>query len=64
MESQARKQLALLKAVRTHQLAAAALADLMDLLPEEKFAAMSERIQQNVEELHAEAGSPLPENLT
>jgi hypothetical protein len=56
MEPQDNKQLALQKAISSHEQAAAGLADLMGvLLSEEKYTIMLSRLTQNIAELHAEA---------
>jgi hypothetical protein len=53
MEPQDNKQLALQKAISSHQQAAAGLADLMGNLPEEKYKTMLSRIQPNIADLQA-----------
>jgi hypothetical protein len=61
MEAQDNKQLALQKAISSHEQAAAGLADLMGaLLSEEKYKIMLSRLTQNIEELHAEAARSKP----
>jgi exonuclease VII small subunit len=58
MEPQENKQLALQKAINSHEQAAAGLNDLMGTLPEARYRAMLARIEENVSELQAElAGS-------
>jgi hypothetical protein len=63
MEPQDNKQLALHKAISSHEQAAAGLADLMGTLPEEQYVAMLARITRNIEELQAEAASSAPGDL-
>lgn len=63
MEPQDNKQLALQKAISSHEQAAAALSDLMSVLAGEKYEAMLSRIKQNITELHAEAASSKPGDL-
>jgi hypothetical protein len=60
MEPQDNKQLALQKAISSHEQAAAGLTDLMGGLPEEKYAAMRARLEQNIADLHAEAAHSDP----
>lgn len=61
MDAQNNKQLALQKAISSHEQAAAGLADLMGgLLSEEKYNNMLSRLTQNIAELHAEAASSKP----
>jgi hypothetical protein len=60
MEAQDNKQLALLKAISSHEQAAAGLADLMGVIPEEKYEAMLARVRQNIAELHTEVGRSSP----
>jgi hypothetical protein len=55
MEPQDNKQLALQKAINSHELAAAGLTDLTSVLGEERYDAMTARIDQNIAELRAEA---------
>jgi hypothetical protein len=55
MEPQDNKKLAIGKAVSAHEQAEAALHDLMKDGAEPKYAAMAERIRQNLEELRAAA---------
>jgi hypothetical protein len=62
MEPQENKQLALQKAISSHEQAEAALADLMSGLSEERYAAMLARIRQNIADLQAEAASSRPED--
>lgn len=54
MEPQDNKQLALQKAISSHEQAAAGLNDLMGSLPDRKYALMLSRIEQNMEDLQAE----------
>lgn len=63
MELQENKQLALQKAISAHEQAAAALADLAHTLAESKSAALAQRIEQNLKELHEEAAEAEPEGL-
>jgi hypothetical protein len=61
MEAQDNKQLALQKAISSHEQAAAGLSDLMGvLLSEEKYKIMLSRLTQNIVELQAEAASSKP----
>ncbi|HEX8694393.1 MAG TPA: hypothetical protein VF746_18370 [Longimicrobium sp.] len=62
MEPQENKQLALQKAISSHEQAAAGLTDLMSGLSEDKYAAMLSRIKQNIADLQAEAASSQPED--
>ena len=55
MEPHDNKQLALQKAISSHEQAAAALADLMAGSPGGRVEAMVARINQNLADLHAEA---------
>lgn len=55
MEPQDNKQLALQKAISSHEQAAAGLTDLTSVLGEERYDAMTARISQNIAELRAEA---------
>jgi hypothetical protein len=57
MEPQDNKQLALQKAISSHEQAAAGLTDLTSILGEERYAAMTARIEQNIAELRTEAES-------
>jgi hypothetical protein len=63
MEPQDNRQLALQKAISSHEQAAAGLADLKSSLSEAKHTAMLDRIQQNIAELHAEAEGSRPDDL-
>ncbi|MEX2583918.1 MAG: hypothetical protein WD766_11620 [Gemmatimonadota bacterium] len=63
MEPQDNKQLALHKAISSHEQAAAGLADLQSELPNEKLDGMLRRIKENIAELHAEAGISKPGDL-
>lgn len=60
MEPQDNKKLALGKAVTAHEQAEAALNDLMKDGADPRYAAMIQRIQQNVEELRADAATSSP----
>jgi hypothetical protein len=51
LETNDNKQLALLKAISSHEQAAAALTDLLDGLPRDTYAAMLRRIEQNITDL-------------
>lgn len=63
MEPHDNKQLALQKAISSHEQAAAGLADLMSGLSEEKYTAMLDRIKQNIADLQAEAAGSLPGDI-
>jgi hypothetical protein len=64
MEAQDNKQLALQKAISSHEQAAAGLADLRGVhLSEEKYENMLARLTQNIVELHSEAASSKPGDL-
>lgn len=63
MEAQDNKQLALLKAISSHEQAAAALNDLIDGPREEVFAPLLERVEQNIAELKRMAASSRPGDL-
>ena len=63
MEPQDNKQLALQKAISSHEQAAAGLADLMSGLSEEKYTAMLDRIKKNIADLQAEAAGSKPGDL-
>jgi hypothetical protein len=60
MEPQDNKKLALGKAVSAHEQAEAALNDLMKDGGDPRYAAMVQRIQQNIEELRGEAAVSSP----
>ena len=60
MEAQDNKQLALQKAISSHEQAAAGLADLMHIVPEERYRGMLSRIEQNIADLQAVAASSQP----
>ena len=60
MEPQDNKKLALGKAVNAHELAEAALNDLLKDGADPMFTAMIERVQQNVQELRAAAATSSP----
>lgn len=63
MEPQDNKKLALQKAISSHEQAAAALTDLITDPGDPKYAAMLERIERNMTDLHAEANSTDPGDL-
>ena len=63
MEPHDNKQLALQKAISSHEQAAAGLRDLQSGLSKEKYAAMLARVEQNIADLQAEAGGSKPEDL-
>ena len=63
MEPQDNKQLALMKAISSHEQAAAALTDLMDGLSGETYTAMLQRIEQNVADLQRMVAVSKPEDL-
>jgi hypothetical protein len=60
MEPQDNKQLALQKAISSHEQAAAGLADLMGNETDESFMVMLSRINQNITELHAHTARSKP----
>lgn len=60
MEPQDNKKIALGKAVNAHELAEAALNDLMKEATDPRYAAMVERIRRNVDELRAESATSDP----
>lgn len=60
MEPQDNKKLALGKAVSAHELAEAALNDLMKDGPDPAYTAMVERIQANIQALRAQAATSSP----
>jgi hypothetical protein len=60
MEPQDNKQLALQKAISSHEQAAAGLTDLMGGLSDDRYASMLARIEQNLTELHAEVARSRP----
>ena len=60
MEPHDNKQLALLKAISAHEQAAAALADLMDSAAGGTYAALLERIEQNLADLQRVVASSNP----
>lgn len=60
MEAQDNKQLALQKAISSHEQAVAGLTDLMGELPEEGYRRMLTRLEENLLELHAVAQSSKP----
>lgn len=60
MEPHENKQLALQKAISSHEQAAAALADLMSGLAGEDYQAMLGRIEQNIADLRRIAASSRP----
>ena len=63
MEPQDNKQLALMKAISSHEQAAAALADLMDGRSGEAYTAMIRRIEQNIADLQRMVAISKPEDL-
>jgi len=63
MEAQ-NKQLALLKAINSHEQALAGLVDLMSGETEGPYSTMLERIKTNLVELHDEVANTEPEDLT
>jgi hypothetical protein len=63
MEPNDNKQLALQKAISSHEQAAASLADLMSGLSAERYTAMLDRIKQNIADLHAEVAGSEPGDL-
>lgn len=62
MDPQDNKQLALQKAISSHEQAAAGLRDLQGGSPEGAYAGMLARIDANVEELRAEMARTKPED--
>ena len=60
MEPQENKQLALQKAISAHEQAGSALTDLMGTLPEERYVAMVDRIDQNLAFLREQLGMSRP----
>ena len=61
MDAQNNKQLALQKAINSHEQAAAGLADLMGgLLSEEKYSTMLSRLTENIKELRSESARSKP----
>jgi hypothetical protein len=60
MEPQDNKQLALQKAISSHEQAEAGLADLMSTLAGDKYDTMLSRIRQNIADLQAEATESSP----
>ena len=63
MEPNDNKQLALQKAISSHEQAAAGLADLMSGLSEDKYTAMLDRIKRNIADLQAEVAGSEPGDL-
>ncbi len=63
MEPQENKQLALQKAISSHEQAQAALADLMAGGEEGRYATLLQRVEQNLADLHREASSTEPEDV-
>ncbi len=57
MEPQDNKVLALQKAINSHEQAVAGLTDAKESLPNDLYATMMGRIEQNMQELHAEAAT-------
>lgn len=62
MEPQENKQLALHKALSSHEQAQAALADLMDGEADPRYTAMLERIARNIAELQSAVATTTPED--
>jgi hypothetical protein len=62
MEPQENKQLALQKAISAHEQAGSALTDLMGALPEERYVAMTARIDENIAALREQLGVSRPED--
>jgi prefoldin subunit 5 len=60
MEPQDNKKLALGKAVSAHEQAEAALSDLTKDVPDPRYEQMIARIQQNLQELRADAATSPP----
>jgi hypothetical protein len=60
MEAQDNMQLGLQKALSAHELAAQALNDLIAVLSKDRYEAMISRIDQNIEELKADARKSKP----
>jgi hypothetical protein len=60
MEPQDNMQLGLQKALSIHEQAAAALNDLIGVLSRARYEAMISRIEQNIEELQADAADSKP----
>ena len=60
MEPQENRKLALGKAISAHEMAEAALNDLMADGPDPRYEAMAERIRQNLEQLRADAATSSP----
>jgi hypothetical protein len=60
MEPQDNKKIALGKAVSAHEQAEAALNDLMKDGADPRYAAMVQRVQQNIEELRGESAVSSP----
>ena len=63
MEPHDNKQLALVKAISSHEQAAAALADLMDGLGAETYRTMLGRIEQNIVDLKRVTAGSKPGDL-
>ena len=63
MEPQDNKQLALMKAISSHEQAAAALTDLMEGLDGKTYAALLGRIEQNIADLQRIVAISKPEDL-
>ena len=57
MEPQDNRQIALQKAISSHEQAAAGLTDLMSIVAEDRVRGMLTRIEQNIAELQAAAES-------
>ena len=63
MEPQDNKQLALQKAINAHEQAAAGLRDLQNGSSDGKYAALLERIERNIADLHADLAGSKPGDL-
>lgn len=63
MEPHDNRQLGLLKAISSHEQAAAALTDLMDGPAGHTFAEMLRRIEQNIQDLQRVAATSKPGDL-
>lgn len=63
MEPHDNKQLALLRAINSHEQAAAAVTDLMEGPAGEAFRTMLERIEQNIADLQRVAAGSKPGDL-
>ena len=63
MEPQDNKQLALQKAINAHEQAAAGLRDLQSGSSEGRYAALLDRIERNIADLHVELAGSSPGDL-